>query len=73
MDEQERLDALEANMAERVKGQERAITAVAKAIRRARTGVRDPKRPIASFLFCGPTGTGKVRGKLRSYKRIRQL
>lgn len=58
MDEKERLEALEEKMAERVKGQERAVTAVARAIRRARTGVRDPRRPIASFLFCGPTGTG---------------
>ncbi len=57
MDEKERLEALEEKMAERVKGQERAVKAVAKAIRRARTGVRDPKRPIASFLFSGPTGT----------------
>ena len=60
MDEKERLEALEEKMAERVKGQERAVKAVAKAIRRARTGVRDPRRPIASFLFCGPTGTGYV-------------
>lgn len=60
MDEKERLEALEEKMAERVKGQERAVTAVAKAIRRARTGVRDPRRPIASLLFCGPTGTGYV-------------
>ena len=58
MDEMERLEKLEESMAERVKGQERAVTAVARAIRRARTGVRDPRRPIASFLFSGPTGTG---------------
>jgi ATP-dependent Clp protease ATP-binding subunit ClpC len=58
MDEMERLEKLEASMAERVKGQERAVTAVARAIRRARTGVRDPRRPVASFLFAGPTGTG---------------
>ena len=58
MDEMERLEKLEGSMGERVKGQERAVTAVAKAIRRARTGVRDPRRPVASFLFAGPTGTG---------------
>jgi len=60
MDEMERLEALEENMAQRVKGQERAVKAVARAIRRSRTGIRDPKRPIASFLFAGPTGTGYV-------------
>jgi ATP-dependent Clp protease ATP-binding subunit ClpC len=58
MDETERLEALEANMGRRVIGQERAVKAVAKAIRRSRTGIRNPSRPIASFLFCGPTGTG---------------
>jgi ATP-dependent Clp protease ATP-binding subunit ClpC len=60
MDEMEKLERLEESMASRVKGQQRAVTAVARAIRRARTGVRDPRRPIASFLFCGPTGTGLV-------------
>ncbi|CAB9497481.1 protein ClpB [Seminavis robusta] len=60
MDETEKLERLEESMAERVKGQERAVTAVARAIRRARTGVRDPRRPISSFLFAGPTGTGKT-------------
>lgn len=60
MDEMERLEALEERIAQRVKGQERAVKAVARAIRRSRTGVRDPKRPIASFLFAGPTGTGYV-------------
>lgn len=58
VDEMKRLEILEESMAKRVKGQERAVTAVARAIRRARTGVRDPRRPIASFLFSGPTGTG---------------
>ena len=59
MDEMERLQALEESMTLRVKGQERAVRSVAKAIRRARTGVSNPRRPIASFLFCGPTGVGK--------------
>jgi len=44
----------------RVKGQKRAIQSVARAVRRARSGLRDPQRPIASFMFCGPTGTGKT-------------
>ena len=46
-------------MALRVKGQNRAIKAVSRAVRRARSGLRDPQRPIASFMFCGPTGTGE--------------
>lgn len=58
MDEMDRLQLLEENLAKRVKGQERAVRTVAKAIRRARTGIRNPRRPVASFLFCGPTGTG---------------
>ena len=57
--EMDRLVRLEADMTRRVKGQSRAIQAVARAVRRARSGLRDPNRPIASFLFCGPTGTGK--------------
>jgi ATP-dependent Clp protease ATP-binding subunit ClpC len=44
----------------RVKGQGRAVRAVARAVRRARSGLRDQRRPIAIFLFCGPTGTGKT-------------
>jgi ATP-dependent Clp protease ATP-binding subunit ClpC len=60
MDEMDRLKVLEESLSVRVKGQETAIRSVAKAIRRARTGIRNPKRPIASFLFCGPTGTGKT-------------
>lgn len=60
MDEMQRLQLLEESMGERVKGQERPIRTVAKAIRRARTGIRNPKRPIASLLFCGPTGTGQL-------------
>ena len=56
--EQTQLLQLEHDMTQRVKGQRRAVTAVARAIRRSRSGLRDPNRPIASFLFCGPTGTG---------------
>lgn len=56
--EMDRLRALEDEMGRRVKGQGRAVRGVARAIRRARSGLRDPKRPVASFLFCGPTGTG---------------
>jgi ATP-dependent Clp protease ATP-binding subunit ClpC len=58
--ELDRLRSLEDDMERRVKGQGRAIRGVARAIRRARSGLRDPTRPIASFLFCGPTGTGKT-------------
>ena len=57
--EMDRLQSLESHMEGRVKGQRRAVRGVARAIRRARSGLRDPRRPIASFLFCGPTGTGK--------------
>jgi ATP-dependent Clp protease ATP-binding subunit ClpC len=58
--EMDRLRSLESQMEGRVKGQERAVRGVARAVRRARSGLRDPKRPVASFMFCGPTGTGKV-------------
>jgi ATP-dependent Clp protease ATP-binding subunit ClpC len=58
--EMDRLQALEGEMGRRVKGQGRAIRGVARAVRRARSGLRDPRRPVASFLFCGPTGTGKT-------------
>jgi ATP-dependent Clp protease ATP-binding subunit ClpC len=57
-EEMNRLERLEWDMARRVKGQTRAIRSVARAIRRARSGLRDLRRPIASFLFCGTTGTG---------------
>lgn len=57
--ELDRLRSLEEDMMKRVKGQGRAVRGVARAVRRARSGLRDPKRPIASFLFCGPTGTGE--------------
>ncbi|OEU16210.1 AAA_2-domain-containing protein [Fragilariopsis cylindrus CCMP1102] len=58
--EMNRLVQLEDNMTMRVKGQKRAIQSVSRAVRRARSGLRDPQRPIASFMFCGPTGTGKT-------------
>jgi ATP-dependent Clp protease ATP-binding subunit ClpC len=58
--EMDRLVQLEEDMTKRVKGQDRAILSVARAVRRARSGLRDPGRPIASLLFCGPTGTGKT-------------
>lgn len=58
--EAEKLLNLEKILRERVKGQDEAIEKVAKAIRRSRIGIRDPKRPIGSFLFLGPTGVGKT-------------
>ena len=51
---------LEEELHKRVVGQDEAVTAVAKAVRRARAGLKDPKRPIGSFLFLGPTGVGKT-------------
>ncbi|EED94182.1 member of the clp superfamily, regulatory gamma subunit [Thalassiosira pseudonana CCMP1335] len=51
---------LESSLASRVKGQERAIKSIARAVRRARSGLRDAGRPVASFLFCGSTGVGKT-------------
>ena len=59
-EETERLLRLETILHERVVGQEEAVTAVSKAIRRGRVGLKDPKRPIGSFLFLGPTGVGKT-------------
>ena len=59
-DENIRLKNLEKNLHERVIGQDEAVEAVAKAIRRGRVGLKDPKRPIGSFLFLGPTGVGKT-------------
>ena len=59
-DENVRLKNLENNLHERVIGQEEAVSAVSKAIRRGRVGLKDPKRPIGSFLFLGPTGVGKT-------------
>ena len=55
-----RLKKLEDVLKKRVIGQEEAVTAVAKAVRRGRVGLKDPKRPIGSFLFLGPTGVGKT-------------
>ncbi len=60
MEESERLLHLEDELHRRVVGQEAAVTAVAKAIRRARAGLKDPRRPIGSFIFLGPTGVGKT-------------
>ncbi|MDD6573319.1 MAG: ATP-dependent Clp protease ATP-binding subunit, partial [Thermoflexaceae bacterium] len=60
VEESERLMKLESVLHERVIGQEEAVTAVAKAMRRGRVGLKDPKRPIGSFLFLGPTGVGKT-------------
>ena len=59
-DENVRLKNLEKTLHERVIGQDEAVEAVAKAIRRGRVGLKDPKRPIGSFLFLGPTGVGKT-------------
>lgn len=59
-DEAERLLGLEARLQERVIGQEAAVQAVAQAMRRARADIRDQRRPIATFLFLGPTGVGKT-------------
>ena len=58
--ENEKLKNLEEKLHERVIGQNEAIQAVAKAIRRGRVGIKDPNRPIGSFLFLGPTGVGKT-------------
>jgi ATP-dependent Clp protease ATP-binding subunit ClpC len=59
-EEAERLLNLEGVLHERVVGQEPAVRAVAQAIRRARAGIKDPKRPVGSFIFLGPTGVGKT-------------
>ena len=58
--EREKLLHLEENMKKRVKGQDNAIHLVAEAIKRARAGIKDPNRPIGSFMFLGPTGVGKT-------------
>lgn len=58
--EGERLLNMESKLHERVIGQDEAVQAVSSAIRRARTGLKDPKRPIGSFIFLGPTGVGKT-------------
>ena len=59
-EESERMLRMEDILHERIVGQHEAVTAVAKAIRRGRVGLKDPKRPIGSFLFMGPTGVGKT-------------
>ncbi len=59
-EESQRLQNLESILHERVIGQEEAVTAISKAIRRGRVGLKDPNRPIGSFLFLGPTGVGKT-------------
>ncbi|MBH0231744.1 ATP-dependent protease ATP-binding subunit ClpC [Halobacillus yeomjeoni] len=59
-DESERLLALEETLHNRVIGQDEAVKSISKAIRRARAGLKDPKRPIGSFIFLGPTGVGKT-------------
>ena len=57
--ESERLMELETILHQRVVGQNEAVEAVSRAIRRARSGLKDPARPIGSFMFLGPTGLGK--------------
>jgi len=59
-DETERLLHMEKGLHRRIVGQDEAISAVAKAVRRARAGLKDPRRPIGSFIFLGPTGVGKT-------------
>lgn len=59
-DEQDKLMNLEAFLRDRVVGQDEAVSAIANTIRRARSGINDPKRPIGTFLFLGPTGVGKT-------------
>ena len=59
-EENARLTELESRIHERVIGQEEAVSALARAIRRSRVGLKDPRRPIGSFLFLGPTGVGKT-------------
>lgn len=68
--EKSRLSNLEVEIGKRIKGQNPAVRAVSKAIRRARSGMRDGKRPISSLLFCGPTGVGKVRNEKRNKKNV---
>lgn len=59
-DETERLLRMEQELHRRIVGQEEAITAISKSVRRARAGLKDPRRPIGSFIFLGPTGVGKT-------------
>ena len=67
--EKERLLHLEDVLHARVIGQDEAISAISRAIRRARAGLKDPKRPIGSFIFLGPTGVGKTELCVRWAKR----
>ena len=62
--EQDRLARMEEILHQRVVGQDAAISALARAVRRARAGLKDPKRPIGSFLFLGPSGVGKTESAL---------
>ncbi len=59
-EESKRLLEMEAELHKRIVGQEKAVSAVARAIRRGRSGLKDPKRPLGSFIFLGPTGVGKT-------------
>lgn len=59
-EESQRLLRMEDEIHKRIVGQEKAVSAVSRAIRRGRAGLKDPKRPIGTFLFCGPTGVGKT-------------
>ena len=59
-EERDRLLTLEERLHERVVGQDEAVEAIAEAVRRARAGLADPRRPDGSFLFLGPTGVGKT-------------
>jgi ATP-dependent Clp protease ATP-binding subunit ClpC len=59
-DESVRMQNLEEMLHKRIIGQDQAVVSVSKALRRARVGLKNPNRPIASFLFCGPTGVGKT-------------
>ena len=59
-EETERLKNMESSLKKRVVGQDEAISSISKAIKRSRVGIQDPKRPIGSFLFLGPTGVGKT-------------
>ena len=58
--ENEKLLNLESELLKHIIGQDEAVSAISKAIRRGRVGLKDPKRPIGSFLFLGPTGVGKT-------------
>ncbi len=59
-EESERLLRMEDEIHTRIVGQEKAVSAISRAIRRGRAGLKDPKKPIGTFLFCGPTGVGKT-------------